>query len=310
MFNYKKFINLLCAFVFLIAAVHAVAAGHTIGLSMHFMRDDYAVKLVATVKKVAAQYPGSSVVTTDANASAQKQIADMENLLVQRVDAIIVIPIDEKAILPAIKLANAENIPVIAITRIPGARVLTTIAAHGDYENGRATGELMIRKTGGAGKLAMVGIPYRLWRIDERERGFLDAIKDSELEVVVNQSGLDQAKIQDTVAGILTAHPDLAGIWCAFSNQIIGAADALRNANRKDIVLTGIDADKAIIERIKNGWVSGSAAQYPAAQGRLAAQAVFLHLDGKPVAAEYEVPVGIVTLENAVTMENRIWGAE
>ena len=284
------------------------AEKYVIGLSMHFMRDDYAVKLVDTVKAVVAQHPESSVVVTDANATPQKQLADIENLVVQGVDAIIVIPIDEKAILPAISMANERNIPIVAITTIPNAKVLTTIAASGDYANGKASGELLVRATGGKGKLAMIGIPYSLWRIDERERGFMDAIENTDLEIVVKQSGLDQAKVQDTVAGILVAHPDLDGIWCTFSNQLVGAADALRSANRKDIALTGIDADKAIIERIRNGWITGTAAQFPEQQGRMAAQAVFDHLAGKPVPVTYEVPVGLVTLDNVDEMNRKIWG--
>lgn len=280
----------------------------TVGLSMHFMRDDYAVKLAETVEAVMAQYPESSVIITDANGAPPKQLADIENLVVQGVDAIIVIPIDEKAILPAIRKANEKNIPVVAITKIPGANVLTTIGSTADYANGKASGELLVLVTGGKGKLAMIGIPFSLWRIDERERGFLDAIKDTDLEVVVKQSGLDQAKIQDTVSGILVAHPDLAGIWCTFSNQLVGAADALRSASRKDIALTGIDADKAIIERIKNGWISGSAAQFPVEQGQYAAQAVIKHFAGEPVLAAYEVSTGLVTPDNVDEMNIRIWG--
>jgi len=280
----------------------------TIGLSMHFMRDDYAVRLVDTVTEVVAQHPDIRLVVTDANATPQKQLADIENLVVQGVDAIIVVPIDEKAILPAIRKANDANIPVIAITTIPDATVLTTIAASGDYANGKASGELLVEATGGRGKLAMIGIPYSLWRIDQRERGFLDAIEATDLEVVARQSGLDQAKIQDTVAGILVAHPDLVGIWCTFSNQIVGAADALRSAKRKDIALTGIDADKAIIERIRSGWITGTAAQFPDQQGRLAAQAILDHFAGNPVATNYEVPIGLVTRGNVDEMERTIWG--
>jgi ribose transport system substrate-binding protein len=275
---------------------------------MHFMRDDYAVKLVETVTAIVAERPDMSIVVTDANATPQKQLADIENLVVQGVDAIIVVPIDEKAILPAIRKANDANIPVVAITTIPEARVLTTVAARGDYANGKASGELLVEATGGRGKLAMIGIPYSLWRIDQREKGFLDAIEGTELEVVVRQSGLDQAKIQDTVAGILVAHPDLDGIWCTFSNQVVGAADALRMAGRKDVVLTGIDADKAIIERIRSGWITGTAAQFPEQQGRLAAEAVLTHFAGRPVAASYEVPTGLVTPANVDQMDRMIWG--
>jgi ribose transport system substrate-binding protein len=292
----------------LLPATALLAQGPTIGVSMHFMRDDYAVKLVDTIEAVAMDHPPSTVIVTDANATASKQLTDMENLLVQGVDAIIVVPIDEKAILPGIRTANARGIPVIAITHIPNAAVLTTVAAQGDYANGRASGELLREKLGGRGKIATVGLPYNLWRIDERVRGFEDALAGSDIEIVARQASDDQARVQDLVSGLLVAHPDLAGIWCTFSNQIVGAADALRTAGRKGVVLTGIDADRSIIERIKRGWVTGTAAQFPAEHGRLAAEAAFAHLAGEPVQKTYEVPVGLVTAENADEMSARIWG--
>jgi ribose transport system substrate-binding protein len=167
----------------------------TVGLSMHFMRDDYAIRLVDAVESTMGEYRASNTLVTDANADAAKQLADIENLVVRGVSAIIVVPIDEKAILPAIRKANERNIPVVAITRIPGAQVLATIGATGDYANGMASGGLLVEATGGTGKVAVINIPYSLWRIDERERGFLEALEDSELEIVARQSALDQAKV-------------------------------------------------------------------------------------------------------------------
>jgi ribose transport system substrate-binding protein len=232
----------------------------------------------------------------------------MENLIAQGVDAIIVVPFDEKAILPAIETANKKNIPVIAITYIPNAKVATTVAASGDYENGKATAELLIKKMGGKGKLAVIDLGFSLWRIDQRIEGFMDAIRKTDIEIVAKASGADQADIQNKVAGILAAHPDLNAIWATFSNQIVAASDALRAANRKDVLLSGIDADKAIIERIKEGWITGTAAQFPKEHGRLAAEAAFAVLQGKKVAEKYDVPVGIVTAENADEMSVKIWG--
>jgi len=304
----RLLLSALLAPCLLLCAASASAADRTIGLSMHFMRDDYAVRMAETVGEVVAEHPGAELRVTDANADAARQLSDVENLVTQGVDALIIVPIDEKAILPAIRQANAHSIPVVAITRIPGADVLTTIGANGDYENGKASGELLRERTGGTGKIAVISIPYNLWRIDERVRGFEDAIAGSELQVVARQAGMDQARIQDLVAGILVAHPDLAGLWCTFSNQVVGAADALRMANRRNVVLTGIDADRAIIERIRAGWVTGTAAQFPAVQGRLAAEAVFMHLQGQAVPADYEVPVALVTAENAARMTVEIWG--
>ena len=283
------------------------AQPYKIGVSMHFMRDDYATSVVRSIRSTFGAVPGATVVVTDANGEAAKQLADMENLVIQKVNAIIVVPIDEKAILPGIRKANAGAIPVIAITHIPNATVASTIAANGDFANGKASGELLRTSLGGKGKIAIIGLPYSLWRIDERERGLREALAGSNIQVVARQAGVEQAKIQDIVSGILIANPDLAGIWCAFSNQVIGAADALRQSGKRSIVLTGIDADRSIIERIEKGWVTGTAAQFPIEHGRLAAQAALKFLNGQSVAATYEVPVGIVTKANAEDMLRRIW---
>jgi ABC-type sugar transport system substrate-binding protein len=287
----------------LVDAAPCPAQQYTLGVAMHFMRDDYANAVVQSIKKTAG---ATAVVVTDANGQAAKQLADVENLIARKVSAIIVVPIDEKAILPAIRAANESRIPVVAITRIPRATVVSTIASNGDYANGKASGELLRNSLGGKGKIAVIALPYSLWRIDERERGLHDALAGSGIQIVARQAGTDQANIQDSVSGILIANPDLAGIWCSFSNQIVGAADALRLA-RKHIVLTGIDAVRSIIERIRKGWVTGTAAQFPAEHGRLAAEAALRQLRGQPVAASYEVPVGVVTKANADEMQRRIW---
>jgi ribose transport system substrate-binding protein len=274
---------------------------------MHFMRDDYATAVVAAIKKTAASSANTSVVVTDANGGAAKQLADVENLVARKVGAIIIVPIDEKAILPGIRKANAAAIPVIAITRIANANVISTIAANGDFANGKASGELLRTALNGKGEIAVIGLPYSLWRIDERERGLKEALAGSGIQIVTHQAGTEQAAVQDIVSGVLVAHPNLAGIWCSFSNQVVGAADALRRANKSHVALTGIDADRAIIERIRSGWVTGTAAQFPLEHGRLAAEAALKALAHEQVAPTYEVAVGVVTKINADEMQKRIW---
>ena len=279
----------------------------TIGLSMHFMRDDYAVCVVSAAEAVAKKY-GGTIVATDANADPQKQLADVENLVAQNVDALIVVPFDEKAILPGLEKANEKGIPIIAITTIPDADyIVSTVGGDGDYQNGLATGQFLVDKLGGTGKVAVIELNFSLWRIDERVRGFEDAIKDTAIEIVARQSGVAQDEVQNVVQNILVANPDLDGIWCTFSNQIVGASDALQAADKSDVVLTGIDADKAIMARINEGWVTGSAAQFPEVHGTLATQAAFQYLMGVKVAKELPVPVMMVSKDNLVQAYYELW---
>jgi ABC-type sugar transport system substrate-binding protein len=274
---------------------------------MHFLRDDYASTLIQSIRDTAAMHPGTRVIVADANNSAAKQLTDIENLVVQRVSAIIIVPIDEKATLAGLRKANAAHIPVIAVTRIPDAKVAATVGARGDYENGKASGEFLRQTLMGKGKIAVIDMPYSLWRIDERERGLKDALAGSGITIAVREAAADQVTAQDKVAGILIAHPDLAGIWCTFSNQLVGAADALRQAHRTNVVLSGIDADRAVIERIRKGWIAGTAAQFPKVHGALAAQAALRIVSGQAPPKDIEAPVAIVTKANADEMQRRIW---
>lgn len=281
--------------------------GWTIGLAMQFLRDDYAQGVVKGAHEAAEEIPGTEIIVTDANLDAQKQLTDVENLIAREVDAICLVPIDEKAILPAIEKANKKEIPVVTITSIPGAEVLSTIAASGDYVNGKASANIIVNKLNGTGKVAVLTLGWSLYRIDERLKGFRDALKGTEITIVAEQAANDD-RIQDTARSILTAHPDLDAFWCTYGLQIIGASDAVRAAGRKDIVITGIDAEKGVIERIKEGWVTAAAAQYPIIHGKLAVEAALKKLQGESVQEVYEAPIGIVDISNADTMYKEIWG--
>lgn len=302
---------MLLVFVF-IAATGAFGEEETftIGLSMHFMRDDYAVNVVDSVQQVADQY-NSDVIVADANADPQKQLSDIENLVIRGVDALIVVPMDETAIMAGLTRANEQNIPVIAITHIPDAEVITTVGGQGDWNNGKATAELMLEALGDkeSAKILVIQIGFTLWRLEQRELAFLETMTASDIDIeFIYTSGVDQDDLQNKVQNTLLAHPDLDGVYAPFGNALVGASDAVQLANRPGVVVTGIDADLAVIERIKEGWIHGVAAQFPKQHGTLSAEAAFNFLMGESIEEEYDVPIGVVTLENADEMSNIIWG--
>ncbi|GEM_PF-1928550 len=297
----------VCAAVLFAATLlPATAQAQKIGLSMHFMRDDYAIAFRDAFQKVCTQEE-VPVVITDGAAKASKQLADLENLLAQKVDVLVIIPWDEKAVLRPIARANAVNIPVVAVTHIPDATVNATVDG-GDRANGKAAGTLLAERLAGKGKVVLLDIPVAMWRIQERVKGFKEALKDTDIEIVVHQKVDTDEKAMRAIEDALTAHPDLRGIFATFSNQILGAAAALKARGKKDVVLTGIDADRAIIQMIRAGWVTGTAAQFPRDQGTKAAQAAVALLRGESVKALYPVPTQIVDYDNAKEMQERIWG--
>ncbi len=100
----------------------------TIGVSWNNFQEERWGKWDEPAMKAALAAAGADYVSTDAQSDASKQLADVENLISQGVDALIILAQDNEAILPAVQKATDEGIPVIAYDRLfegPGAFYIT-----------------------------------------------------------------------------------------------------------------------------------------------------------------------------------------
>ncbi|MGO9421129.1 substrate-binding domain-containing protein, partial [Roseiarcus sp.] len=61
---------------------------------------------------------GAKYISADAQASPAKQLTDVESLIAKGADVLLILAMDNKAILPAVKKATDEGIPVIAYDRL------------------------------------------------------------------------------------------------------------------------------------------------------------------------------------------------
>jgi D-xylose transport system substrate-binding protein len=95
------------------ATTTTMAAGKTIAVSWKTFQEER-WKTDAAAIKAAVEAAGDKYVDTDAQGSAQKQAADIEGLISQKVDVIMVVAFDSDAILPSIKAINDAGIKAIA----------------------------------------------------------------------------------------------------------------------------------------------------------------------------------------------------
>lgn len=277
-----------------------------VGLSMHFMRDDYAINLAKEFSE-RMESEGIRYIITDGNGDPKKQLADIENLIAKKVDVIGVCPMDEKAIKNSLNTAIEAGIPVIAVTKIPEVNVIATISGS-DYVNGKGAGEAMLKALNGKGKIVEMDFPFDVYRIKERIRGFNDAINGSDIKIVAKYRPATNEETMDVVKEIIKNYPDINGIFASFSNQTIGCGAALKALNNKNIVVTGIDADMSIINLIIEGWIFSSAAQFPKEHGRLTADAIIRVLKGESNIVNNDVHLKMVDKDNAIEMANVLWG--
>ena len=113
----KKLATTILAGAALLYAGAAFAEGKTIGVSWsNFQEERW--KTDEAAMKEAIEANGDTYVSADAQASAAKQLTDIESLIAQGVDALVILSVDKDAIGPALDKAEAEGIPVVGYDRL------------------------------------------------------------------------------------------------------------------------------------------------------------------------------------------------
>jgi ribose transport system substrate-binding protein len=121
---------------------------------------------------------GIDIEVKDANLDAAKMVAGAEDFISQKVDVLIVTPVNEDAVVPLLRRAKQENIPVV-LEGNP-AKGMTTLVAICDYDTGYnagvEAGKYAKAKLGGKAQVMNVGLPL-LSATVLRSNGFMDGIK-------------------------------------------------------------------------------------------------------------------------------------
>ena len=110
----RKFLTLAAGALMLgMSSMAAMAAGKTIAVSWKTFQEERWKTDEAAIKAV-VEAAGNTYVSTDAQGSAQKQAADIEGLISQKVDVIMVVAFDSDAILPSFKAASDAGVKMLS----------------------------------------------------------------------------------------------------------------------------------------------------------------------------------------------------
>lgn len=268
-----------------------------LGVSISTTNNPYFVAMKDGIDK----YAGSkkvSVKVADAQDDAARQADDIQNFVSQNVDAILINPVDSKAIVTSIKAANKANIPVVLIDRgSEGGDVLTTVASD-NVEAGKMAADFIVKSLGEKAKaFELSGVPGASATVD-RGNGFGKVAKEK-LEVLSSQSAnFDRAKALNTAQNMIQGHKDVQVIFAQNDEMALGAAQAVKSAGLKDIVIVGIDGEPDAHAAIKKGELTATIAQQPAKMGEIAIQAAIDHYQGKKVPEKTVSPIYLVTKDN------------
>jgi len=234
-----------------------------------------------------------------------RQISIVESMIAQRVAGIVLAPVDEKALVSVVERAIDSGVPVaIFDSAIQSDKILTFVATD-NYEAGRMAARRMGEILEGKGKVGVIGFMPGSASTVKREQGFADEIAESfpGMEVLgVRFSMADRAKAMAEAENLMTAHPDLAGLYADNESSFDGAVRAVKQ-RQAAVKIVGMDASDLLIAEMRAGLVDSIVVQDPMKMGYESTKAMGRHLRGEEPVREMDSGAYLITAENVDTPE-------
>ncbi len=229
---------------------------------------------------------------------ASRQIEIVESMVNRRLAGIVLAPVDRKALVGVVERAARAGIPVSIFDSDIDTKERVSYVATNNEEGGRMAARKLGELIGGKGKVAIIGFMPGSASTMEREHGFQDEIraKFPQIDVVGLQLGMaDRAKARAVTENILTAHPDLAGLFADNESSSAGAVQALKSRNARNVKLVAFDASDQLVADMKAGWIQAIVVQNPFRMGYEATKAIGMKLNGETPPATLDSGATLVT---------------
>jgi ABC-type sugar transport system substrate-binding protein len=255
--------------------------------------------------KDAAAKDGNIELITGQGASGtdiEGQIALIESMISQGVKGIAITPVDA-TVASTLDKAVAAGIKVVLIDNdIPNWKGKTSYVGTNNFQGGVLAGQWLRENTKDGQKFGILeGVPG-VPALDDRYKGMVKGLGDRKLNIV--GKGATSCNLDGGVKvaeDILTANPDLEGIYAVCGPPAVGAIQALKNAKVDfgKFILVGFDACCGEIEALKAGQEDATVAQNPIKMGELGIVTAAAAVRGQKVEAVVDTGTAIVTKDNA-----------
>lgn len=272
-----------------------------IGLVVMSTSSEYWLGVKAGAEAALAKVGGKLIYTGPKSTNdVAEQISAVENLIIRRVDGILLTPLDSDALVAPAKQAMKAGIPLVSIDANLNWDGKTRYVGTDNREGGRIAMELLMKEIGGEGKVVILNCPAGVPSNDIRGEAAVEVAKKyPKVQLLEIQRGEDQAVAMANMERILNANPDIKGVFAAFDRAAIGCIQALRNRGLAGKVkVVAYDASPEEIEALKKGEIAGLVVQQPFEMGYKGVEYIIAAKQGKKVPKDVYVPITVVTKEN------------
>ena len=232
------------------------AADLTVGVSWsNFQEERWKIDEAAI--KAALEAAGAKYISADAQASAAKQLTDVEALIAQGADALIILAMDKDAIGPAVDQADAEGIPVVGYDRL----IEDDRTFYLTFDN-KGVGRIIAQTVKAAqptGNYAIIkgdkGDPNALFLLEGMMEVIGDDVAAGKIKIVGEAftDGWKPDNAQKNMEQILTSANNEVDAVLAENDGMAGGAISALEAQGLSIPVGGQDGDHAALNRVARG---------------------------------------------------------
>jgi ribose transport system substrate-binding protein len=293
------------------AGASQAATACKIGFSVYDMQYGYFQDMERGTRE-AAKAAGCDYVLVDQKSSESTMVSATQDLLNQGITALIISPIKPDAMGPIVDAAHAKKIPVVVDDIGGGGTNYDVIVVSDNSTGGKLAADAMdkaIKAKGSTSKnVASITCEPSAVYAARRNAGFEAEMKSLGYTVVASLSGNSKQEQGYTVMkDILSAHPDVAGVFSCNDPMAVGAAQAISDSGKsgqKDIFVIGFNGDLIALQAIKAGQMLATVQQVPYEMGKKTVDLALQLSAGKTIAfddatnREIHVPVNMIDSSN------------
>lgn len=263
-------------------------------------------------KQRAERYKDVTLEITEGSNDTAQQIGQIETLINKKVDVLVILPADGKALTQVGLKAMRAGIPVVNLDRVFASQQAYRCWVGGDnYGMGLNAGHYIgeqLKDKKNAKVVELAGID-NLELTRQRTQGFDDALKNyPNIKKVGRQAAEFTVESgQSKMAGLLQAHPDFDALWNHDDDQGVGAERAIEQAGREGFLMVGGAGSRKVMDTIKaDDSVLKATVLYPPTMSASAIDLARALAQGKGVSgmAELEIPASITLYSAVVTKDN------
>ncbi|CAM2339415.1 putative rhizopine-binding protein [Burkholderia vietnamiensis] len=291
------------------AAILAMPLAHAekIGVTMASFDDTFLTILRNSISD-AAKKDGATVQIEDGGNDVGKQLSQVQNMIAQKVDAIIVNAVDTDATPKITKMVTAAKIPLVYVNRKPvdfdKLPAGVAVVASDEKQSGTLQARQVCKLLGGKGDILVLMGELSNESARARTKDIEDVIATKEcagMKIVDKREGKwSRTQGQDITMNWLSSGAKFDAIVSNNDEMAIGAINALKAARKltPKTVVAGIDATPDGLAAMKSGDLKVSVYQNAAGQGAQAVAAALKLAKKQPVERFVNVPFELVTPDN------------